>query len=116
MKFLSMKVMECELGNQNVTLRRIEIPIIAVPQKDKQDFANKIRTHVNNHICKNTYRSNRGCMELTGGYLEETIQLMLLQVGNVLSRANFCRQNLNDAPWSYGGIIFEMPLVLKLND
>ena len=40
---------------------------------NKSDFANKLKTHVNNHICKNIYRSNRGCMELTGGYIEEAM-------------------------------------------
>ena len=75
MKFLSMKVMECELGNKNVTFKDASGNNVnySCNSKDKKYFANKIRTHVNNHICKNTYRSNRGCMELTGGYLEETI-------------------------------------------
>ena len=52
MKFLSMKVMECELviktpfkdaSGNNVNY--------SCTSKDKRDFANKIRTHVN-HICK----------------------------------------------------------------
>ena len=50
MKFLSMKVMECELGNQNVTFKDTSGNNVnySCSSKDKQDFANKIRTHVNN--------------------------------------------------------------------
>ena len=44
---------------------------------NKSDFANKLREHVNNHICENLYRDHRGCMEITGGYLEEAITIDL---------------------------------------
>ena len=75
MKFLKTKAMECELGNQNITFKDPSGNNInySCTSKNKTDFANKVKAHVNNHICKNIYRSNRGCMELTGGYLEETI-------------------------------------------
>ena len=113
MKFLSTKVMECELGNQNVTFKDASGNNVdySCTSKDKQDFANKIRTHVNNHICKNTYRSNRGCMELTGGYLEETITVDVTtgRKSCAIYIQTFVDKNLNDAPWSYGGTIFEMP-------
>ena len=115
MKFLSMKVMECELGNQNVTFKDASGNNVnySCTSKDKRDFANKIRTHVNNHICKNTYRSNRGCMELTGGYLEETITVDVTARSGGKSCAiyiqTFVDKNLNASPWSYGGTLFEMP-------
>ena len=113
MKLLSMKVLECELGNQNITFKDASGNNVnySCTSKDKRDFANKIRTHVNNHICKNTYRSNRGCMELTGGYLEETI-IVDINTGRkscAIYITTFVDKNLNDPPWEYGGVIFEMP-------
>ena len=113
MKFLSMKVIECELGNQNVTFKDASGNNVnySCTSKDKQDFANKIRTHVNNHICKNTYRSNRGCMELTGGYLEETITVDVTtgRKSCAIYIRTFVDKNLNDSPWEYGATLFEMP-------
>ena len=110
MKFLSMKVMECELGNQNVTFKDASRNNVNYTDLKRQtDFANKIRTHVNNHICKNTYRSNRGCMELTGGYLEETITVDVTtgRKSCAIYIQTFVDKNLNDAPWSYGGTLLK---------
>ena len=78
---------------------------------NKLDFANKIKTHVNNHICKNVYRANRGCMELTGGYIEETIAVDVTTGRKkcAIYVSTFVDKKLNDAPWQYGGTIFEMP-------
>ena len=79
--------------------------------KDKTDFANKVQVHVNNHICKNIYRSNRGCMELTGGYIEEAIAVDI-NTGRkscAIYIVTFVDKNLNDPPWQYGGTLFEMP-------
>ena len=75
------------------------------------DFANKIKTHVNNHICKNIYRANRGCMELTGGYIEETIAVDVTTGRKkcAIYVSTFVDKKLNDAPWQYGGTLFEMP-------
>ena len=75
------------------------------------DFANKLKTHVNNHICENIYRSDRGCMELTGGYLEETITVDI-NTGHkscAIYIRTFVDKSLNDSPWEYGGTVFEMP-------
>ena len=79
--------------------------------KDKKDFANKIKAHINNHICKNIYRKDRGCMELTGGYLEETITVDV-NTGRkscAIYIRTFVDKDLNDFPWEYGGSLFEMP-------
>ena len=67
--------MECELGNQNITFKDASGNNVnySWSSNDKTDFANRIKAHVNSHICENIYRSNRECMELTGEYLEETI-------------------------------------------
>ena len=113
MKFLKTKAMECEIGNQNINLKdekgnNVEY---SCNSKDKKDFANKIKAHVNNHICKNIYRKDRGCMELTGGYLEETITLDV-NTGRkscAIYIRTFVDKDLNDSPWEYGGTLFEMP-------
>ena len=69
LKFLMTKSMECELGNEKIIFKDASGNNVdySCSSTDKLDFANKIKTHVNNHICKNVYRTNRGCMELTGG-------------------------------------------------
>ena len=113
MKFLKAKVAECELGNENITFKDSSCNNVnySCSSKDKADFANKIKTHVNNHICKNIYRSDRGCMELTGGYLEETITVDV-NTGRkkcAIYIRTFVDKNLNDSPWEYGGTLFEMP-------
>ena len=118
MKFLNMKVMECELGNQNVTFKDASGNNVnySCTSKDKRDCANKIRTHVNNHICKNTYRSNRGCMELTGGYLEETITVDVTtgRKSCVIYIQTFVDKNLNDAPWSVSYTHLTLPTIYSV--
>ena len=56
-------------------------------------------------------------MELTGGYLEETITVDVTSRSGGKSCAiyiqTFVDKNLNDAPWSYGGTLFEMPIWCK---
>jgi len=113
MKFLKTKAMECELGNQNITFKDASGNNVnySCSSKNKTDFANKIKTHVNNHICENIYRSDRGCMELTGGYLEETITVDI-NTGRkscAIYIRTFVDKNLNDSPWEYGATLFEMP-------
>ena len=114
MKFLKTKAMECELGNQNIILKDASGNDVnySCSSKDKTDFANKIKTHINNHICKNIYRPNRGCMELTGGYIEEAIAVDI-NTGRkscAIYIRTFVDKNLNASPWEYGGTIFEMPI------
>ena len=113
MKFLKTKAMECELDNENIIFKDGSGNDVnySCSSKDKTDFANKIQYHVNNHICKNIYRSNRGCMELTGGYIEEAIAVDI-NTGRkscAIYIVTFVDKNLNDPPWQYGGTIFEMP-------
>ena len=113
MKFLKTKAMECELDNENIIFKDGSGNDVyySCSSKDKTDFANKIQDHVNNHICKNIYRSNRGCMELTGGYIEEAIAVDI-NTGRkscAIYIVTFVDKNLNDPPWQYGGTIFEMP-------
>ena len=113
LKFLMVKAMECELGNEKITFKDASGNNVdySCSSTDKLDFANKIKTHVNNHICKNIYRANRGCMELTGGYIEETIAVDV-NTGRkkcAIYVSTFVDKKLNDAPWQYGGTLFEMP-------
>ena len=88
MNFLKTKAIECELGNQYIVFKDAAGNNVnySCSSKDKTDFANKIKAHVNNHICKNIYRSNRGCMELQVGILKKQLQLILILVVN---RAQF---------------------------
>ena len=101
LKFIITKSMECELGEEisfkdesgnNVNY--------SCSSNDKADFANKLTTHVNNHICKNIYRKDRGCMEITGGYIEETIAVDI-NPGDDKCAINvraYVNQDLNPAP------------------
>ena len=131
MKFLSMKVMECELGNQNVTFKDASGNNVnySCSSKNKTDFANKVIVHANNNICTNVYRANRGCMEITGGYGQDTIAI---DVNTGLSKCalyirTYVVKDLNPDLWntssvarksqpapgdvgSYGGTLFEMPV------
>ena len=113
LKYLITKSMECEIGNENITFKDASGKDVfySCSSTDKKDFADKIKTHVNNHICKNIYRPNRGCMELTGGYLEETITVDV-NTGRkkcAIYIRTFVSKNLNKSPWEYGGTLFEMP-------
>ena len=110
---MKVKAIESELGNSSINFKDQNGNQISYScnSKNKTDFANKIKTHVNYHICKNIYRSNRGCMELTGGYLEETITVDV-NTGKkscAIYIRTFVDKNLNDSPWEYGGTLFEMP-------
>ena len=75
LKFLMTKSMECEIGNEEMFFKDASGNNVgySCSSKDQSDFSNKILAHVNNHVCKNIYKPDRGCMEITGGYLEETI-------------------------------------------
>ena len=128
-KFLVTKSMDCEIGTEamfkdasgnNITY--------SCSSNSKSDFANKVLAHVNNNVCTNVYRPTRGCMVLTGGYIEEAIAV------DINTGLNKCKiyirtyvdKELNPDLWdtssslrksqvnpgdvgSYGGIVFEMP-------
>ena len=113
LKFLMTKSMECEIGNEKITFKDASgnNSDYSCSSTNKSDFADKLQTHVNNYVCKNIYRSNRGCMELTGGYLEETITVDI-NTGHkscAVYIRTYVDKNLNDSPWEYGGTVFEMP-------
>ena len=114
MKFLAAKAIECDIGNENINFLDASgnQTSYSCASKDKSDFANKIKEHVNNHICKNIYRpSTRGCMELTGGYLEEviTVDVNTGRKGCAIYIRTYVSKSLNSSPWEYGGTLFEMP-------
>ena len=130
LKFLMTKSMECELGNEEITFKDASGNDVgySCSSTDKSDFSNKILAHVNNHVCKNIYRPDRQCMEITGGYLEEVIAV---DVGTGLSSCaiyirTYVNKDLNpdaydtssafrqsqanpDDVGSYGGKIFDLP-------
>ena len=130
MKFLSVKAMECELGNDNISFKNASGGNVnySCSSKNKTDFANKVIVHANNNICTNVYRAIRGCMEITGGYGQDTIAI---DVNTGLSKCalyirTYVVKDLNPDLWntssaarksqpapgdvgSYGGKIFELP-------
>ena len=113
LKFLITKSMECEMGNNQIKFKDASGNYVnySCSSKDNSDFANKAQAHVNNHICKNIYRKDRGCMELTGGYIEEAIAVDV-NTGRsscAIYITTFVDKNLNDSPWEYGGTLFELP-------
>ena len=73
-RFLAVKAMECELGTE-ISFKDASGNSVSFScsSKNKTDFANKLMTHVNNHICTNVYTPTKGCMEITGGYGQDTI-------------------------------------------
>ena len=82
LKFLMTKSMECEIGNEEITFKDASgnDAGYSCSSTDKSDFSNKILAHVNNHICTNVYKKDRGCMVLTGGYIEEAIAVDIILV------------------------------------
>ena len=100
----------------------------AVIKENHNAFANKVLVHVNNNICTNVYRANKGCMEITGGFGQDTIAI---DVNTGLSKCalyirTYVVKDLNPDLWdtssvarklqpnpgdvgSYGGKIFELP-------
>ena len=113
LKFIMTKSMECEIGNEKITFKDASgnNSDYSCSSTNKSDFANQLKTHVNNHICKNIYRSNRACMELTGGYIEEAIAVDI-NTGRkscAIYIRTYVDKNLNASPWEYGGTVFEMP-------
>ncbi len=112
LKFLRAKSMECEFKD-SITFKDASGNNVnySCNSKNKSDFSNKLRTHVNNHICKNVYRSNRGCMEITGGYIEETIAVHVnTGRGCGIYIHTFVSKELNPSPWTYGGTLFNLPI------
>jgi len=130
LKFLMTKSMECELGNEEITFKDASgnDAGYSCSSTDQSDFSNKILAHVNNHVCTNIYRPEKGCMEITGGYGQDTIAV---DVGTGLSSCaiyirTYVSKDLNpdaydassafrqsqanpDDVGSWGGKLFDMP-------
>ena len=119
LKFLMIKSMECEIGNSEITFKDASGNDVnySCSSTDKSDFANKVLAHVNNHICKNIYRADRECMQITGGYVEETIAVDI-NTGHskcAIYIRTYVVKDLNPNLWapamegSYRGKVFELP-------
>ena len=113
------KSMECEIGNSEMTFKDASGNDVnySCSSTDKSDFANKVLAHVNNHICKNIYRADRECMQITGGYIEETIAVDI-NTGHskcAIYIRTYVVKDLNPDLYasgmegSYGGKVFELP-------
>jgi len=111
LNFLMAKAMECELGNEILFKDALGNKVTySCSSNNKTDFANKLKTHINNNICKNIYRKTRGCMELTGGYIEETIAVDV-NTGRdkcAIYLVTYVSKDLNDSPWEFGGTLFKL--------
>ena len=120
LKFLMTKSMECDTGNGSITFKDASGNDVgySCSSTDRSDFANKLTAHVNNHICKNIYRPEEwGCMQITGGYIEETIAVDI-NTGHskcAIYIRTYVVKDLNPNLWapamegSYGGKVFELP-------
>ena len=112
LKFLMTKSMECEMGNEEIFFKDASGNDVSYScsSTDKSDFANKILAHVNNHICKNVYRPDRGCMVITGGYIEEAIAVDVNTGldGCAINIRTYVDKKLNPAPWEYGQTLFKL--------
>ena len=112
LKFLQVKSMDCELG-VGITLKNKSGELIhySCEADDKIGFSNALVEHVNNHICSNVYRKDRGCMKITGGYIEETIALDTNPGDDrcaIRIRAYVHKDN-NDPPYEYNPTLFRLP-------
>ena len=74
LKFLQLKSFDCEINNtitfKNKSGNNVDYDCYS---SDKNEFVNLLVGHVNNHMCSNVYRKDLNCMQITGGYAEETI-------------------------------------------
>ena len=111
LNFLLVKSKECEIGNE-ISFKDASGNNVSYScsSNNKTDFANKLKTHVNNLICENVYRANRGCMEITGGYIEEAIAV---DVNTGLDECSiniktYVSQALNPPPWEYKQTLFKL--------
>ena len=116
-KFLMTKSMECEIGNQYIKFKDAngnENVTYSCSSTDKNDFANKLLVHVNNNVCDNVYRVDRGCMVITGGYIEEAIAVDVNtgMSGCAIHIRTYPVRNLNPETWNYGygRKLFSMPI------
>jgi prepilin-type N-terminal cleavage/methylation domain-containing protein len=112
LKFIMVKAMECEIGNEKITFKDASgnNSDYSCSSTNKSDFANKLKTHVNNNICKNVYRKSRGCMELTGGYIEEAIAVDI-NTGRdkcAIYVRTYVSKDLNPSPWEFGATLFKL--------
>ncbi len=112
LKFLKVKSMDCELGidiklkNKSGATETYECD-----SDNKIGFANALVEHVNNHVCTNIYRKNRGCMEITGGYIEETIAVDTNPGDDrcAIMIRSFVDKKHNEPPYEYNPTLFKLP-------
>tara|TARA_X000001036_G_C20602608_1_gene775578 strand:+ start:810 stop:1313 length:504 start_codon:yes stop_codon:yes gene_type:complete len=116
-KFLMAKAAQCDLGDEYITFKDMAGQLnvkYSCYSKNKSDFVNKLLVHVNNNICKNIYRSNRGCMVVTGGYIEEAIAVDLSPGNSSCSIhiRTYPVKSLNPVTgvYGYGKKLFNMPI------
>ena len=116
-KFLMAKAIQCDLGHEYITFKNAAGQLnvnYSCNSKSKTDFVSKLLVHVNNNICKNIYRSNRGCMVVTGGYIEEAIAVDLSpgNSGCSISVRTYPVKSLNPVAGvhGYGKKLFNMPI------
>ena len=74
LKFLTLKKHECEVGESaKFKDKNGNERLYNCSSTNRLLFQSYLIDHVNNHMCKNIYRTNRDCIVKTGGYIEEAI-------------------------------------------
>ena len=112
LKFLKVKSMDCELGfDIELKNKSGSKQTYQCDSDDKIGFANALVEHVNNHICTNIYREDWGCMEITGGYREETIAVDTNPGDDrcAIMIRTYVHKKHNDPPYEYNPTLFKLP-------
>jgi len=112
LKFLQLKSFDCEINNtitfKNKSDNNVDYDCYS---SDKNEFVNLLVGHVNNHMCSNVYRKDRNCMQITGGYAEETIAVDTNPGDDrcAIMIRTFVHKKYNDAPYEYNPTLFKLP-------
>ena len=111
LKFLQLKSFDCEI-NDTITLKNKLGNNVNYDcySDDKNEFVNLLLSHVNNNMCSNVYRKDYECMQITGGYIEETIAVDV-NTGRdkcAIYLVTYVSKDLNDSPWEFGGTLFKL--------
>jgi len=112
LKFLQVKSIDCELGiDIKLKNKSGDTEIYGCEVDNKIRFANALVEHVNNHMCENLYVKDRGCMKITGGYIEETIAVDTNPGDDrcaIMVRAYVDKKH-NNPPYEYNPTLFKLP-------
>lgn len=112
LKFLQVKSMDCEIG-MDIKLKNKtgEYETVDCYSDNKEEFANLLLEHVNNHMCTNVYRKDRECMKITGGYIEETIAVDTNPGDDrcAIMIRTYVDKKYNDSPYTYKPTLFKLP-------